>query len=198
MLLRHLRASLLLLLGAHVLVHGLACDDGSPEETKAGAGPGVNVDDLRYEGGVTDEAAQSILGVTATVDDSKTPLPSAPTEGALLPSTPPFTFSWNASSARRPQLPPWLGPERSAHAHGTPYTGVAYILTFRTETNPRVLRVATSKTSYTPDEAAWNDLKAAGAPLSLTLTVARTESNLIVVGGGPYTSSKGLPFSIAP
>jgi hypothetical protein len=71
-------------------------------------------------------------------------------------------------------------------------------LTFRTPTNPKLVRVATGKTTYTPDEAAWNDLKAAGGPITLTLTVARTESNNVVVGGGPYTSSKGVTFTIGP
>jgi hypothetical protein len=197
MILRPARLLLPLVLGGQVLIHGLACGEDT-DDGQAGAPSSVNVDDLRYEGGVTDEAAQSILGVSAVVNDAKAPLASAPQDGAALPSSPPFTFTWDASSARRAPLPSWLGPERSALAHGTPYTGVAYILTFRTSTNPRLLRVATSATSYTPDEAAWNDLKAAGTPITLTLTVARTESNNVVVGGGPYTSSKGVTFTVEP
>jgi hypothetical protein len=192
-----LRRLLPLLLGTHALLHGLACEDGGGGPVGAAGAP-VNVDDLRYEGGVTDEAAQSMLGVSARQDASRVPVPQVPTEGAVLPAAAAPTFSWNASSARAPRLPSWLGPERAAHAHGTPFTGVAYLLTFRTPKNPALVRVATSKTSYTPDEAAWNDLKAAGEPISLSILVARLENNLIVPGGGPYASGNATTFSIAP
>jgi hypothetical protein len=194
-----LRRLLPLLLGAHALVHGLACEEGGDGGGPAGAaGAPINVDDLRYEGGVTDEAVQSMLGVSARQDASRVPVPQVPTEGAILPATAAPTFSWNASSARAPSLPSWLGPERAAHAHGTPFTGVAYLLTFQTARNPALVRVATSKTSYTPDEAAWNDLKAAGEPISLSILVARMENNLIVPGGGPYASESATTFSITP
>lgn len=52
---RHLaRLSLMLLLGAHVLVHGLACSDDDPDEqgVQAGAagtvGETIDESDLRY------------------------------------------------------------------------------------------------------------------------------------------------------
>ncbi|MCS6901906.1 MAG: hypothetical protein RMJ98_21560 [Myxococcales bacterium] len=194
---RPARLLLPLALGTQVLIYGFACEEDSEGKQHA-APPVINIDDVRYEGGMTDEAVQSILGVPAIINDDKAPLASAPQEGAIVPPSPPFTFTWSASSVRRAPLPSWMGPERSAFAHGTPYTGVAYILTFHTSLNPKLVRVATSKTSYTPDEAAWNDLKTAGCPITLTLTVARTENNNVVVGGGPYTSSKGITFTIGP
>lgn len=202
-----LRFCAVTLLGAHVLVNGIACDDdhdeaahshaGSAGVAGSAGGSGIDIEALVYEGEVTDEAAQSALGVAATVNDSKASVLSAPTEGQALPGATPFTFTWNAATAQRTRLPSWLGPERSAHAHGDPFTGVAYVLTF-TAGGAFVAGVATDKTSYTPDEAAWGKLKAAGGPIVATLTVARMENNLVATGGGPYTSGKSVSFSVAP
>lgn len=199
-----LRFTLTTLLGAHVLVHGLACSDddtaeqmGQPQAGAAGSGS-FDLSGTQYEGGVNDEAAGNILGSPATVDDAKAPKLSTPADGESLPSSTPPTFIWLASTARRPALPSWLGPERSAHAHGTPFTGVTYILTFSTASNPILLRVATSLTSYTPDAASWALLTSAGGPITAKLTVARLEDSALAVGGGPHTSSAGVTFTVVP
>ncbi len=208
------RATAVAFLGFHVLVNGLtACSDDDDDRGSAGAAgsAGVDIDDVRYATDeVTDEAVESILGVTATVDDTKAPLVSSPAEGATLPNDKAPTFTWTASTAslapslrlvpgrRGSALPAWLGPERSAHAHGTPFTGVAYVLTFATATDAHLVRVATDETSYTPDDDAWAALKKAGSTITVTLTAARLESNLVSSGGGPFTSSKGVSFTIAP
>lgn len=201
---RHLRIVLLLALGAQVLINGIACSDDHDDDSHSHAGASgsggsaVNVDDLLYEGEVTDEAAESILGVAAQTDSSKAATISAPTEGAALPAATPFAFTWNASTARRTVLPAWLGPERSAHAHGDPFTGVAYLLTFSTASTPALVRVVTDKTTYTPTDAVWSALKGAGGPITLSIIAARIENNLLVNGGGPYTAGKGVSFTIAP
>ncbi len=211
-----LRVATVGLLGVHVLVNGLACggddDDGAAGSAgSAGSGP-VNLDAVVYEGGVTDEAVASMLGVSSQTDDGKAPRVTAPTDGAVIPAGEAFTFTWPASTARldvpaswpglapslpaAPRLPAWLGPERSAHAHGEPYTGVAYLLTFGTASKPDLLRVATSQTSYTPGAPAWQTLAGAGEAITLTLTVARLEANLLVAAGGPFSSSSGVTFTV--
>lgn len=136
--------------------------------------------------------------MTPIMDDTRAPQVSALLEGQVLSSTDPFTFTWPTSTARRPQLPSWRGPERSAHAHGEPYTRVAYLLTFHTADNSALMRVATGLTSYSLDASNWNLLKTAGGPNTVQLTEGRTKNNNVALGGGPYTSSSGVTFTIGP
>ena len=233
------RLALIVLLGIHVLVHGLACTDDDRDGGSAAGNSGlagstgapVNLDGVLYEGGVTDEAVASMLGVAAAADDSKTPR-ALSVDGLELAGAPPFAFRWSTSTAQlapapldlaperellpgfgleprsahdvalapRPapgrRWPAWLGPERCAHAHGAPFTGVAYLLTFRVASDPAVLRLATSKTEYTPMAQDWEKLRAAGAPITVGLTVARLEQNLLAAGGGPFVSTEGVTFTI--
>ncbi|MCK6587561.1 MAG: hypothetical protein HUU21_00245 [Polyangiaceae bacterium] len=90
-----------------------------------------------------------------------------------------------------------FGPVRSAYAHGDPFTGVATFLVFSTDSDPRLLRVFTSETSYAPDTTAWGKLAAAGKPITLTLSAADFESNRIVQEGGPFAGSS-ITFTISP
>lgn len=90
-----------------------------------------------------------------------------------------------------------FGPVRSAYAHGEPFTGAATFLVFSTDSDPRVLRVLTSETSYAPDTTAWDKLAAAGKPITLTLTAADFESNRIIQEGGPFAGSS-ITFTITP
>ena len=48
--------------------------------------------------------------------------------------------------------------EGTAYAHGTPVNGLAYLLTFSTSKNAKLVRVFTTKTSYQPSADAWNKL----------------------------------------
>ncbi|WP_437586525.1 hypothetical protein [Sorangium sp. So ce1000] len=90
-----------------------------------------------------------------------------------------------------------LGPARAAWAHGAPINGRAYFLVFATAERELLLRVFTTKLSYTPDAAAWDKLRAAGAPIKVDVISAVFENNRIAQGGGPF---KGEPvtFSIQP
>jgi hypothetical protein len=90
-----------------------------------------------------------------------------------------------------------FGPVRSAYAHGEPFSGAATFLVFSTDSDPRVLRVLTSETSYAPDTAAWDKLAATGKPITLTLSAAEFENNRIIQGGGPFAGSS-VTFTITP
>ncbi|WP_437332609.1 hypothetical protein [Sorangium sp. So ce394] len=90
-----------------------------------------------------------------------------------------------------------LGPVRAARAHGTPINGRAYFLVFSTAEREGLLRVFTMKLSYTPDAAAWDKLRAAGGPITVSVLNAVFENNRIVQGGGPFTGEP-VTFSVAP
>jgi hypothetical protein len=90
-----------------------------------------------------------------------------------------------------------FGPVRSAYAHGDPFNGSATFLVFSTDSDPRLLRVLTSATSYAPDAAAWDKLAAAGKPITLTLSVAEFENNRIIQEGGPFAGG-AVTFTITP
>jgi hypothetical protein len=90
-----------------------------------------------------------------------------------------------------------LGPPRRAWAHGEPFTGTATYLVFSTDSNPKLLRVLTSGTTYTPDKPAWDKLAAAGGPIKLTLTGAEFENNRILQDGGPFAGSS-IQITVTP
>ncbi|WP_437934858.1 hypothetical protein [Sorangium sp. So ce341] len=90
-----------------------------------------------------------------------------------------------------------LGPVRAARAHGMPINGRAYFLVFSTAEREGLLRVFTTKLSYTPDAAAWDKLRAAGGPITVSVLNAVFENNRIVQGGGPFTGEP-VTFSVAP
>ena len=204
------RLALVGVVSGYVLVNGLGCASDEKMGGQAGQAA-LDLSDVIYEGEVTDEALESMLGGTLSTDDTKAAIVSAPASGDVLPAASPATFTWSASTAslgpslrfapvrsplRGPRLPAWLGAERSAHAHGTPFTGVAYFVDFSTAKSAHLLRVATDQTSYTPGDAAWAKLKAAGTEITITITSARLEKNLLVDAGGPYASADGVSFTI--
>lgn len=191
-----------------------ACD--SHEEEGAPAG----YEDVLYEGEVTDEALVSL----ASALDQGAPTPSAsqaatldmPADAAMLPKTPIPTFSWHIGATTQnernaPELLPTryasrgflaplvelLGPERAAFAHGTPFTGTATWLVFSTDSDAKLTRVLTSGTSYTPAQAAWDKMVAAGKPITVTLVTAVFADNRIAADGGPFQGSK-TTFTITP
>jgi hypothetical protein len=84
-----------------------------------------------------------------------------------------------------------VGPLRAAHAHGTPYSGQATLLVFSTDADPKLLRVFTSETSYTPTDATWRKLVDAKAPITLSLTGAAFEQNRLAQGTQPRL---GTPY----
>jgi len=190
-----------------------ACSDDHDEEP-APAG----YDDVVYEGEVTDEALTSLVAAL----DQKAPTTSAsqaatldmPATGTLSKATI-TTFAWHIGTTTRlepraPELLPapsrerWygplrdlIGPERAAHAHGTPYTGTATWLVFSTASDPKLVRVLTSATTYTPTQAVWDKMAAAGGPITLDLVTAVFADNRVATDGGPFQGSK-FEFTITP
>lgn len=77
-----------------------------------------------------------------------------------------------------------------AHAHGTPISGRAYFLVISSEDNPKLLRVFTTKTEFTPDENLWTTLKSGKGELSAIITNAVFDENRIAQGGGPFEGVK--------
>jgi hypothetical protein len=167
-----------------------------------------NLDNVVYEGGATDEALVSVLGVAATVDEAKAPAFSEPAaDGQTYAAATPPTFAWAAlvASARPaptfPDVPNALErlvTIRSAHAHGTANSGPVYLLDFTNAKGETLFRVFTTATTYTPSAAAWAKLTETGGALSLKLTAARVEDNDLVASGGPFVRAAGRTFSITP
>jgi hypothetical protein len=192
-----------------------ACGDHEHAEVPA------TYDDVIYEGDTTDEALVALVSAidqkTPAAVPSQAPTLDTPAAGAL-PKTPIPTFTWHvgAMAARTPAAPPVLfrveapsaraffsplaelvGPPRAVRAHGTPFTGTATWLVFSTDTNPKLARVLTGSTSYTPQQAVWDRMVAAKAPITLTLVGAVFADNRVVTDGGPFQGSK-TTFTITP
>jgi hypothetical protein len=132
--------------------------------------------------------------------------PAAPAGARLAASEPPSPSPWALSPVpERPAgfaafaapLRELLGPMRSAHAHGTPYTGTATYLRFSIDSNPKLVEVFTSNTSYTPAPELWSKLTGAGKPITLSLVSAIFEENRVAQDGGPFAGST-VTFTIAP
>ncbi len=179
---------------------------GAGGDGSGGSGGATGEPDISgvvYVAGATDEALESVVGVQATVDDAKAPVVSAPaTNGEALTQLNPPTFAWSAAVASREVSPlrralSWASL-REAHAHGDPNTGLVYYLEFFDSKNAPLLRVFTTKTTYTPDATDWSKLVIAGGQISLRITGARVENNDLVAGGGPFVASAPRTFSIAP
>jgi hypothetical protein len=182
--------------------------------------------DVLYEGAATDEALVALDSALdqkpAAQDPARAPVLDMPT-AAMLPKSPVPIFTWHAGMAThlspqdmplRHQAPSLLpmpesaptfrsalgelfGPIKAAHAHGDPLVGPATFLVFSTATNPKLVRVFTSLTSYTPEQSVWDKLVAANAEITLSLIGAEFDSNRIADSGGPFQGTKFV-FTITP
>lgn len=200
-----LRLSLAALVVAVVGVNGLGCssDDHDHDDDTTQV-----PDTVTFDGAVNDEAYAAIAGLAPKQDDAKAGAITAPMDGAKIPAATPPTFTWTASTARLelplrdrdPRAPSFdplflLRGERSAHAHGTPFTGTAYLVTFSSG-GTKLVELLTSKTSWIPDGTSWDKLKAAKAPISVSLVAAKMDNNAVTADGGPFASSKTVTFTI--
>lgn len=186
----------------------------------------AELEDVLFEGAATDEALvaldSSLDQKPAAGNSTTAPILDLPT-GAMIPKTPIPTFTWhtgaltrlsppalqwpegaptllprtNASAAIRSVLGEFIGPVKSALAHGDPLVGPATFLVFSTTTNPKLVRVFTSLTSYTPTQEVWDKLVAAKAEITLSLIGAEFDNNRIADGGGPFQGTKYV-FTVAP
>jgi hypothetical protein len=207
MKLRRTVLSVATFLGTAYLLTFTACDDDG--EVEGG---------VVYIGDATDEALDALLAGTAKSDASKAVTFEAPAKDEVISRDSPFTFVWSEAGAQAHVDPLRLQPlrlegpgrERSpferalgvvlegtpkAYAHGDPYSGVAYYLTFSSSSAKDLVRVFTTNTDYTPSDNDWNKLKGVEGTITLRLTWAEFETNRVVEGGGPW-ESPAIVFTI--
>jgi hypothetical protein len=156
--------------------------------------PAPGADDLTdviYENETTDEALLALQS-RATLT-GKSPKLTAPTANQIM--SVPTALVWTEPSAALPFWRSFL--EGTALAHGTPLNGGGYFVVVSSKTNPKVARIFTSKTSYTPSAAVWTKLKAETGMLTVTVKAATFEDNKIPSAGGPYVSAP-VTFSVKP
>ena len=84
----------------------------------------------------------------------------------------------------------------SAYAHGEPVNGPAYFLVLSTASDPKLVRVFTLASEYTPDATTWAKIAGAGAPITATILSAQFEENRVLQDGGPWESAP-ITFSVA-
>ena len=210
--------SLLLVPAATALLY--ACGHDDAESLPPGD------EDVLLEGNVTDETFLALRGALDQGAPADVPSQAATldqfADGDTLPraSAPVFTWHFGAAASRGSAVRPFrwaglrlaperaatqassafreiFGPVRSAHAHGDPFNGNATYLVFSVDSDPKLVRVFTGATSYTPAQEAWDKMVAAGKPITLTLISAIFEDNRIVPDGGPFTGST-TQFTVAP
>jgi hypothetical protein len=212
------RRTLILVPIACAAIYGCSHDDEVPLAAELA--------DVLFEGAATDEALVSLDSALdqkpAAEDPARAPVLDMPT-GMALPKASVSVFTWHtggavnrspqdartpvhapslfrlpeSSSAIRSGLAEFFGPVKTAHAHGDPLVGPATFLTFSTATNPKLLRVFTSLTSYTPAQSEWDKLVAAKAEITLSLIGAEFDNNRIADSGGPFQGTKYV-FTISP
>ncbi|MEZ4295843.1 MAG: hypothetical protein R3B70_12775 [Polyangiaceae bacterium] len=74
--------------------------------------------------------------------------------------------------------------------------GTATFLVFSTKTDPKLVRVFTTDTTFTPGQATWDTLAGAGEEITLSLVAADFDNNRIADGGDPVQGTQ-FTFSIA-
>ncbi len=186
---------------------GSSACDGS-----GGEGGSSDIADVVYGGGATDEALEALLVATPVTDASQAATFTAPANGATLPSDPPPVFTWKVGAAPSNPAPPpsphaflepsfsdraasafatlLLGDVRSAYAHGTPTSGSAYFVVFSTSKDPKLVRIFTTETFYTPAAAELAKLKGAGEAIHAIVTHAEFDQNRIATDGGPFEGTE--------
>lgn len=168
-----------------------------------------------YEGGATDEALEALMAVEGPKNPTTYALFDEPKEGVVLPASPAPTFKWHLHTPTdtgsdagtdsgtdagafllRPALPQrqallgplldLIGKERMAEAHGTPISGLAYLLLFSSEKNNDLLRVFTTKTSYTPGPGAMEIMQGVEGPIQVWILTGVFDNNALTPDGGPF------------
>ncbi len=169
----------------------LSSCSGSSSGLADGSKGQQDISDVIYVGGVTDEALVRLLDVPAKNDARKAVTVDSPDLTTPLSKDSPATLQFHLASAalrapglrqgpaqRQPskwqrsfhEFLQFVAPERTAHAHGTPYNGTAYYLVISDATSKQKLQVFTTATSFTPESVDWQHLAAAPQPLTLEIT----------------------------
>jgi hypothetical protein len=114
--------------------------------------------------------------------------PIASSIDVTLPANTPFTFVWHAD----PVPSPAAGAAGTLNATG--FTGVAFLLVFSTPSDPKLLRIVTTDSSFTPSAADWKTLTSSGEPVTFKLASGTFENDELTVEGGPH---QGQALSIS-
>jgi hypothetical protein len=209
---RVLRVLFLCGLASVGLYGGASCSsDKETAATTSGTGGTSAHDVVVYEGDANDEALAALMAVEGPKDPSTYAVFDEPKEGVVLPSSPAPTFKWHlkmpsdvdvdagtdsGAFLRSPALPErrallgplldLLGKERAAEAHGTPLTGLGYLILFTSDKNNDLLRVFTSKTTYTPGPGAMEILQGVDGPIQAWILTGVFDNNVLTADGGPF------------
>lgn len=188
--------------GLALAAFGCSDDDGADP---AAHGNG-DLSDVVYAGLVTDEALEQLLDRTPKDIPAQRLVIDSPQNGETLSKDAPAALAFHSAVTGRLEQRPrpqhytapdfrarfvsdlvgLFGPIRAAHAHGTPYNGVAYFLEISDARGSDALRIFTDQTSHQPAGVEWAALADLPQPLTLTITSALFEENKIPSDGGPF------------
>jgi hypothetical protein len=189
------------ILGQALLLAGCSDDTGKNDDEG-----GANLEGVVYVGRTTDEALEYLLDRMPKDSEAQRLVIDSPAADATLSKDEPSLISYhNAVTGQlegRPArsrylAPSWslrartdlanlFGPVRAAHAHGTPFSGLAYFLEVNDADGNHGLRVFTDEGNYMPESEAWSALAGLSQPLRLTIISAIFEENEVPAGNGPY------------
>ncbi|MBS2012505.1 MAG: hypothetical protein JST00_06450 [Deltaproteobacteria bacterium] len=158
--------------------------------------------DVAFANGTTDEALGAMLAVDALRDPARGPDLTSPTRGAHVPVAPPLVFRWKplavASVSNRPDFFFAISPRSRraaawspfplAHAHGLPFTGVAYLLVLQTPLVPEFRRVFTTETTYQPDDETWQALRNVRGNITVSVTAGAFDGDRLRAGASVFRS----------
>jgi hypothetical protein len=142
------------------------------------------------------------VGAVTTVKSAEPGAESEPTDAWQRVTSPLAIDTQSSERTAAPSLLAQLtgpralfGPIRVAHAHGPAFSGTGTLLTFSSTANPKLLRIFSGSTSYTPSAEDFGKLVSAGS-FTLHLVSAVFATNRVVTDGGPYDGST-TEFSFA-
>ena len=194
---------------------GASCSSGEATGgTSTGVGGAAPRADRVFDGDAYAQALAAIMAVQGPANPLTYAIFDLPAEGAVYSKdfVPKFTWHMNAQpgpspdggtdsgafllrpapAVRRASLGPLrdvfglFGKERSAAADGNPVNGLGYLLLFSTAKNNDLLRVFTTKTSYTPGGGALEIMRNAGELIQAWILTGVFDNNALTSYGGPF------------
>jgi len=146
----------------------VACGSSDPPGDEPVVDPALA--DVVFEGDASPAALEALLAAMAKSDPTRGAVIDSPPNDALLDPGAVTTFQWHPLGAA---------------------AGQRYFLVFSTHADPKLLRVFTSKTSYTPDDEAWTTLRSVAIWTTLTTLSATFAGDELAPGSGPF---QGAPI----